>query len=93
MLLRRNEAFLSTRVDDEVVVLNAETGDFVGLTASAAAAWDMLEQPHDLDALCAGLVERFDVSAEHCRAELEPFIAAMIERGALRAEAPAPPAR
>lgn len=86
MKLRRNEVYLSTRVDDEIVMLNGETGDFVGLTATAAAAWDLLDQPRDMDSLCAALSERFDVSPHQCREEIGTFIDDMIARDAVVVE-------
>ena len=85
MLLSRNDAFLSTRVDDEIVMLNGETGDFVGLNATGASAWELLETPRDLDALCTALMERFDVPPTQCREEVSRFIDDMIARGAVLA--------
>jgi len=68
---------LAARIDNEVVVFQMERGTYVTLNLSAAAIWDLIETPADLDQICQALQHRFRVEPETCREEVCAALAAM----------------
>ncbi len=54
------------------------------LNASAAAALELVDGQHTFDDIVAAVVERFDVTADTARAELDELFARLAERGFLR---------
>jgi hypothetical protein len=70
----RREGMIAADVEDETIILNSATGNFVQVNGSAGRIWGLLESPHTLASLCALLSEQYAVSIDQCRAELIPFI-------------------
>ena len=54
------------------------------LNASAAAALDLVDGQRTFDDIVAAVVERFDVTADTARGELDELFARLSERGFLR---------
>ena len=81
MLIERNPDWVSAKVDDEVVMMSMTTGDYIGLTETASAIWEMIETPMDVETICEELRREFDVGSDACRAEVDSFLRQMEERG------------
>lgn len=62
MIVRRHGDWLSAKVGDELVMMSAEKGNYVGLSEVGARIWDILETPSDLEAVCARLQQEYDVT-------------------------------
>jgi len=86
MMVRRVGDWLSAKVGDELVMMSAEKGNYVGLSEVGARIWDLIETPTDLDTLCARLVGEFEVAPEVCRAEVEAFLDELATHGAVSLE-------
>jgi PqqD family protein of HPr-rel-A system len=84
LIEKRPEQFADAALDDEVVLIDADSGEFFAIKDSALAIWQRLDKESDLDRVIAGLCEDFDVSAEQCRADVEAFVAQLAERGYVR---------
>lgn len=72
------------RLDDETVLLDVQSGAYYGYDATAGAIWELLEAPRTVAAVCGALVERYDVGAERCQAEVLAFLGELSTRGLLR---------
>lgn len=75
MSITKSTDWLCARAGDEVMMMSASHGTYIGLNAMAARIWDLLETIGDFEPLCARLVEEFDVGEAQCRAEVEAFLA------------------
>ncbi len=73
---QRDANWVGSHIDDSLVMLHLETGKYVALNRTAAALWDILEEPCGQPEIEAKLMARFAVSAEACHAE----IAAVLEQ-------------
>jgi hypothetical protein len=80
VLVRSGEP-LAARVQDEVVMLDTRQGCYFGLDPTGSAIWELLDLPHSAEQLCAVLVERYDIAAENCLAEVLPFLRELAEAG------------
>ena len=91
MMVRKQGDWLAAKVGDELVMMSAEQGHYIGLSEVGARIWELLDRPRDLDAVCAQLQEEYDVTAEICRAEVESFLNELVKHGAIALDpAPAP---
>lgn len=68
-------------VDGEVVVLSPSDLRYHGLNESAAAVWDLLEQPSTAADLVDRLLEQFDVDRAECEADVGAHLAELVELG------------
>lgn len=91
MMVRKQGDWLAAKVGDELVMMSAEQGHYIGLSEVGARIWELLDTPRDLDAVCAQLQLEYDVAAEICRAEVESFLNELVKHGAIALDpAPAP---
>lgn len=88
MIVRRHGDWLSAKVGDELVMMSAEKGNYVGLSEVGARIWDILETPSDLEAVCARLQQEYDVAPDVCRAEVEIFLNELVKHGAIALDPP-----
>jgi hypothetical protein len=65
-----NEAFLTAKVDGELLAMSVDHGICYGLNSVATRIWALLENPCTVDALCAQLTSEFDVDKDVCQREV-----------------------
>jgi hypothetical protein len=72
--IQRKGEWLSATIGEESAMMSIETGNYLTLSRVGTRIWELIEQPTTVSALCARLTEEFDVTAEHCRAEVDQFL-------------------
>jgi coenzyme PQQ synthesis protein D (PqqD) len=88
MTVRKQGDWLSAKVGDELVMMSAATGDYVGLTEVGARIWELLETPQERGTLYAQLQQEYDVSAEICCADVDTFLDELEKHGAIAFDPP-----
>jgi len=88
MMVRKQGDWLSAKVGDELVMMSAEKGNYIGLSEVGARIWELIETPQDVDSLCAQLTDEFDVAPEVCRTEVETFLNELVTHGAIALDPP-----
>ena len=83
MVVRRQGDWLSAKVGDELVMMSAEKGNYIGLSEVGARIWELIDTPQEVDAVCAQLQAEYDVAPETCRAEVESFLNELVQHGAV----------
>lgn len=79
MSISKQGDWISAKVGDEIVMMSAEEGKYIGLNDVGARIWELLDESKTRDALEARLLEEFDVTPEACRAELDSFLTKLAE--------------
>ena len=85
---RKQGDWLAAKVGDELVMMSAEKGNYIGLSEVGARIWELIETPQDVDAVCAQLQDEFEVAPEVCRAEVESFLDELVKHGAIALDPP-----
>lgn len=88
MIVKRTGDWLSARVGDELVMMSAEKGNYIGLSEVGARIWELLETEKEIGALCAELEREFDVAPETCRSEVQDFLEELVTHGAVALDPP-----
>lgn len=86
--MKRNPDFLLRDVADTLVVVpvGTATAAFPGmitLNASGAYIWELLEQEQTVESLVAALTERYEVTEEKAREDVQSFVNRLIPTGAI----------
>lgn len=88
-LLTRNltatESTVSAELDDEVVLLNVQTGLYFGLDEVGSRIWALLEKGTTEDELIDQLLDDYDVEPDVLEADLARFIGLLVENGLVHA--------
>ena len=88
MMIRRQGDWLTAKVGDELVMMSAEKGNYIGLSEVGARIWELIATPQDVDALCVRLQNEYEVSADICRAEIDTFLNELVKHGAIALDPP-----
>ena len=91
MIVRRQGDWLSAKVGDELVMMSAAKGNYIGLSEVGVRVWELIETPQELETVIAQLQQEYDVPPETCRAEVDAFLKELVTHGAVALD-PAPPA-
>ncbi|MGH1579288.1 PqqD family peptide modification chaperone [Planktotalea sp.] len=79
-LVLRSQHILASDLDDEVVMMDVESGSYFSMPGPAGRIWNLLETEQTIKSLTETLISEYDVSAEQCEAEVLPFVNSLIER-------------
>lgn len=69
----------SSVVDGETVMMNIETGKYTSLNGTGGRIWELIENPIELNAVCAQLLIEFDVEKLLCENEVLTFVNSLEE--------------
>ena len=79
----RKDGWLAAHVGDELVMMSAESGAYLGLNEVGARIWDIIETPTALPEICAALAIEFETTPDACRPDVEAFLGELASRGAV----------
>jgi len=75
--------FTETTIDDEIVVMSLDSGDFFSLTGTARAIWLALDGQHDRAGLIAALAADFAAGPDEIADDVDAFLAQLMAAGLL----------
>lgn len=82
VISRRND-IVSADMDGEIVMMNAETGQYYNLGQIGGAIWNLIEKPLTIEALITQLTTTYNVSRIQCETEVLSFLNDLQEQGLL----------
>ena len=71
---------VSREVEDELVILELSTSTYMTLNGSGKYLWERLVDGSTLDDLVSSLVDRYSITSEQARADVESFVAELDDR-------------
>jgi hypothetical protein len=74
----RNPGFVSSWIDDELVMMSIETGKYYTLNRTATAIWNALDQAKSLNDVVNILIQQFDVPEQICRQDVETCLKTVV---------------
>lgn len=74
LMVRNEERFLSNPVGDEVIILNMESGNYLGLNNVGAQIWEYLKVPVNANQIIEKLMQEFEVDADTCKAQTLEYL-------------------
>ena len=87
-VVRRRVGVLSTRIDDELVLLDDATAVYHGLDPVGARVWEYLDGEVTLREICDRLTAEFDVERSRCEDEVLAFAVDLAGAGLAEVDAP-----
>ena len=81
MLKKCDARIVETEIDDELVVMDIETGDFLSLVGSAREIWGLIDGTTDRAAILDTLDEAYSAPRNQLANDLDAFCAQLREAG------------
>jgi hypothetical protein len=85
--LKQREGWLEAQVDDELVMMSAQDGLYLGLSVSAARIWRLLETFRTPGEVCDLLAHEYEVPVDRLRSDVADLVDTLVKHGALEREA------
>ncbi len=79
--IKKTNKALSSEIDDEIVMFDADAGKYYGLNGVAAAVWNQIDKPKSVDEICDQLTTEFDVERQTCIDEVLSFLPELQKKG------------
>jgi hypothetical protein len=73
-LTKRIGRFTETGVDDEIIVMRLDNGEFFALSGTAAATWRLIDGKRDRAALVARLAAEFAADENRIAADVDELL-------------------
>ena len=88
-VLTRNESIVFTDLDDTIVMMDVDEGQYYELDPIAARIWALLETACPASRLCEMLAKEYEVDAETCQQDTLEFLQAGLEQRIFELQPPA----
>lgn len=80
-VITRNNTLLSTVMDGEVVMMNAEDGIYFSISEGVGATiWDGLETPQTVGELISLVQSSYKVDPKECEADVIEFVDSLLDQ-------------
>ena len=79
-ILQRQPDMVFSHIDDEVVMMSIETGEYYGLNTVASRIWELLEKPHTFRWLVDLLIQEFDIDESKCQNDVTVFLNQLMDK-------------
>ena len=86
-VLVRNENIVFTDLDDTIVMMDVDEGQYYELDPVAARIWTLMDERQTLRSICEALMEEYDIGAETCEEDTREFVQAAVGMRIVQVEA------
>ena len=76
----QNKEVIQSRIGDEIVMLDVESGFYFGLNSVASVIWDMMKEKVDFDTMVDALMNEFDIDRSTCESDTLELLGQMAEK-------------
>ena len=80
-LISRADGKTSTEIDGETVILDMESGVYVGLDDIGTLVWSLIEKGISLQNLLNEILLEYDVASQQCLDDLQEFLSELVDGG------------
>ena len=80
----QNKAIVQSKIGEEVVMLDMDSGFYFGLNSVASVIWRLLANEISFEALIDQLMAQFDVERSLCEADTKELLDQMVEKNIIR---------
>lgn len=75
----RNKEIISGQIQDEIVMMDIESGEYYNLNPVATRIWELLENELTIDELCQILLKEYDVDEKQCKTDVNEHLLKLIK--------------
>lgn len=79
IMLKQADGVLSADVDEDVIIMNMESGKFYGLDDIGRSVWEFIAQPRPVHEVCEHLLAEYEVDRETCEASLLKLVESLVD--------------
>lgn len=70
----RNSSNITSKIEDEIIMVDVERGEYFALNPVATRIWEILAKPHSPEEISSRLQEEYEINTSDCDQEVREFI-------------------
>ncbi len=82
-ITKLSDRYTEAAVDDEIVVMRLDNGEFFGLSGTGAAIWRLIDGERDRASLIEALAAEYSTDERQIETDLDEFLLELSEAGLL----------
>jgi hypothetical protein len=79
IIKKQSREFISSKIGEEVMAMDMESGDYIHFNEVGATIWELLNEVNTIDGLTEKMTEMYDVSKEDCQKNIQKYILHLID--------------
>ena len=83
VVLRKDSGLMGGEMGNETVLMDMNTGDYLGLNSVGSSIWKMLATPTKVADICGQLQTEYDIDDATCQAETLKYLGTLDEENIL----------
>jgi hypothetical protein len=72
--VQRNPKMVASKIDNELVMMSIDNGEYYGLDEVGSRIWELIETPIVVEELIINLLDEFEVERQDCENETFEFL-------------------
>ena len=80
----QNKKVIQSKIGDEVVMLDMDSGFYFGLNSVASIIWGKLEKPISLEEVINELLDEYNIDRDTCEKDTMPFWAQLLDKNIIK---------
>lgn len=72
--IQRNPKMVASKIDNEIVMMSIENGEYYGLDEVGSRIWELIAKPIVVEELIIALLDEFEVERQDCEKETFEFL-------------------
>lgn len=84
-LIKRTDQFSETAIDDEIVVMSLDSGDFFSLTGTARTIWQLIDGTRNRAGLLVALASHYGCAEAEIADDVDAFVTQLSQAGLIGA--------
>ncbi len=87
-LVQRNAEIIFTDLDDTVVMMDPDKGNYYEFDSVGTRIWNLLDVERSVTQVCEVLVREYDVTLKDCRQDVLKFLEQVAQLGVVEVRGP-----
>ncbi len=80
----QNKKVIQSKIGDEVVMLDMDSGFYFGLNSVASFIWEKLEKAKSFEEVVDELLTEYNIDAQACEIETREFLNQLLEKNIIK---------
>ena len=83
-IIMRNPDMLASAMDEEIVMMSIQRGEYYGLDKVGSRIWNLIEKPICVNDMITLLLDEYEIDRENCEKDVLEFLEELLEKGLVK---------
>ena len=80
-LVSRNQELIAASIDNDLVMMSVDKGEYYGITGVGSQVWEMLAEPTSVEDMTRHICAEYAVDETTCQTDIQSFVEEMLQLG------------